>query len=63
MEIIAYTDRLSAQPGEEIRFYVSTTSAAYDVAIIRHNHFFDTPNPARDTVIPSSLNPKYEGRQ
>ena len=63
MEIIAYTDRLSARPGEEIRFYVSTTSAAYDVAIVRHNHFFDTPNPARDTVIPSSLNPKYEGRQ
>ncbi len=63
MEIIAYTDRLSARPGEQIRFYVSTSCASYEAAIIRHDHFFDTPELARDTVISSPLNARYAGRQ
>lgn len=62
MQIIAYTDRLSARPGEQIQFYVSTASSSYDVAIIRYDHFFDTPEPARDMVIPSPVNTKHEGR-
>lgn len=62
MEIIAYTDRLSARSGEQIQFYVSTESSSYDVAIIRYDHFFDTPDPVRDMVIPSPVNAKHKGR-
>ena len=62
MDIIAYTDRLSARPGELIQFYVSTRCSTYEVAIIRHDHFFDTPDPARDTIIPSHLNKRHDGR-
>ena len=62
MDIIAYTDRLSARPGELIQFYVSTRCSTYEVAIIRHDHFFDTPDPERDTIIPSNLNKRHDGR-
>ncbi len=62
MEVIAYTDRLSARPGEQIAFLVSTTQPSYDVAVVRLDRFFDTPDPAKDTVIPSAVNGNHPGR-
>ena len=63
MEVIAYTDRFSARPGERISFLVSTEQPTYDVAIIRHDRFFDTPDPAKDTVIASPINGRHPGRR
>jgi len=63
VEIIAYTDRFSARPGEQVSFMVSTAQPSYDVAIIRHDHFFDTPNPDADLVIDADVNKSFPGRE
>jgi N,N-dimethylformamidase len=62
VEVIAYTDRFSARPGERIDFLVSTERPSYEVAIVRHDRFFDVPDPARDTVIASPVDGTHPGR-
>lgn len=62
MEVIAYTDRFSARPGERVSFLVSTEHPTYEVAIIRHDRFFSDPEPSRDTVIESPVNGSHPGR-
>ena len=65
MGIVGYADRLSVQPGETIRFMVSSQLAEYQAAIVRLIH--GDPNPRgpgiKEAVIDTPVNGEYAGRQ
>jgi N,N-dimethylformamidase beta subunit-like protein/concanavalin A-like lectin/glucanase superfamily protein len=64
-ELTGYTDRLSAAPGDTIRFMVSTDQPTYEAAIVRVIHA--DPNPAgpgyKEEVINTPVNKQYAGRK
>ena len=63
--IVGYADRLSVQPGETIRFMVSSELPRYRADIVRLIH--GDANPAgpgiRETVIDTPVSGDYEGRR
>ena len=63
--IVGYADRLSVQPGETIRFMVSSELPRYRADIVRLIH--GDANPAgpgiRETVIDTPVSSDYEGRR
>ena len=62
--LIGYADRLSVQPGENIRFMVSSDQPQYRVDIVRLIH--GDPNPKgpgfKEQVIEATVNRTYPGR-
>lgn len=64
MDLVGYADRFSAQPGESIRFMVSSTRDRYRADLVRMIHG-DT-NPAgpgfKEQSIPSAIDGEYPGR-
>jgi N,N-dimethylformamidase len=62
--LIGYADRLSVQPGENIRFMVSSHQPEYRVDIVRLIH--GDPNPKgpgfKEQVIDATVNRRYPGR-
>ncbi|MCD6033255.1 MAG: subunit beta of N,N-dimethylformamidase, partial [Thermomicrobiales bacterium] len=64
MKIVGYGDRWSVQPGETIRFMVSTAEPQYVARVVRLIHG-DT-NPAgpgyKDRPVAAAIEGEYEGR-
>ena len=64
MKIVGYGDRWSVQPGETIRFMVSTEAPHYDARVVRLIHG-DT-NPAgpgyKERPVASTIEGQYQGR-
>ena len=65
MKIVGYSDRLSAQPGERIRFMVSCEHPAYRADVVRLIH--GDPNPRgpgiKEEVVPTPIDGEYTGRE
>ena len=63
--IVGYADRLSVQPGETIRFMVSSEEPRYQADIVRLIH--GDANPAgpglKETVIDTPVSGEYDGRR
>ncbi len=64
MQIVGYADRLSVQPGETIRFMVSTEHPTYGADIVRLIHGDENPQGPgfKEEVIDSEVNSQYTGR-
>jgi N,N-dimethylformamidase len=64
VRVVGYADRLSAAPGETIRFHVSATEPAYRAEIVRLRHGDTRPYGAgiRETLIAATVNGEYAGR-
>ena len=64
MEIVGYTNRLGAQPGESIRFMVSCREPSYRTDIVRLIHGDDNPKGPgfKQQVIDTKINGEYRGR-
>jgi N,N-dimethylformamidase len=62
MEVIGYTDRLSATAGETVQVKVSTAQTTYRADIVRLRRPFRRADPANDQVIESDVNGEYPGR-
>ncbi|MGW4031712.1 N,N-dimethylformamidase beta subunit family domain-containing protein [Streptomyces sp. NPDC004838] len=62
-ELIGYTDRWSAAPGDSVRLMVSASAASIDVNLVRLRH--GDPNPAgpglRADPVPSPVDGRYPG--
>ena len=65
MKLVGYTDRLSVQPGQTIRFMVSAEAPSYEARITRLIH--GDPNPlgpgAKQEPLDAAANGVYRGRQ
>ena len=65
MKIVGYSDRLSARPGERIRFMVSCEHPAYRADVVRLIH--GDPNPRgpgiKEEVVPTPIDGEYAGRE
>ncbi|SVE24184.1 uncharacterized protein METZ01_LOCUS477038, partial [marine metagenome] len=63
-EIIGYTDRISAEPGERIPFMVSCESPSYRAEIVRLIHGDPHPDgPGRkEELVDTSVSGNYPGR-
>jgi N,N-dimethylformamidase len=65
MDVVGYSDRLSARPGETINFMVSCRAAEYEASLVRLIH--GDPNPLgpgfKATEIDSAMNGRYRGRE
>ena len=63
--IVGYAERLGVQPGEAIRFMVSSEGARYRADIVRLIH--GDPNPAgpgiKEIVVDAPVNREYTGRR
>ena len=57
MTIVGYTDRLSAAPGEEIRFMVSCERPRYDVRLVQLIHGDTNPEGPgfKQRLVPSAI--------
>jgi len=65
MDIVGYADRLSAAPGDVVRFMVSTIAPRYEASIVRLIHG-DTQQPGpgyKDEPTPSTVDGQYVGRE
>ena len=64
-ELIGYSDKFSAAPGEKLAFKVSTDLARYDVAIVRLIHGDENPaGPGfKEEVVPTPVDGPYPGRR
>ena len=64
MKIVGYTNLLSAQPGESIRFMVSCREPSYRADIVRLIHGDDNPKGPgfKQQVIETKINGEYRGR-
>lgn len=64
-ELTGYTDRLSAQPGERVRFMVSTDLPQFDVQMVRLIHADENPaGPGyKEEAIAAPVNGTYPGRK
>ena len=64
-ELIGYSDKFSAAPGEKLAFKVSTDLARYDVAIVRLIHGDENPaGPGfKEEVVPTPVDGSYPGRR
>ena len=65
MKIVGYSDRWSVQPGERLRFMVSTELRSYRADIVRLIHGDDTPGGPgfKDEPIETPVSGEYPGRQ
>ena len=65
MKIVGYSDRWSVQPGEKVRFMVSTELSGYRADIVRLIHGDDTPGGPgfKDEPLETSVSGEYPGRQ
>ena len=65
MKIVGYTDRLSVQPGENIRFMVSCGHETYRADIVRLIHGDDNPlGPGfKEEPVGTSVDGQYSGRK
>lgn len=64
MGVVGYADRLSVQPGETIRFMVSSELPEYRAEIVRMIHGNDNPiGPGmKETLVNTPVNRAYPGR-
>ena len=64
LSVIGYADRLSIQPGETIRFMVSSEHSQYRADIVRLIHADRNPNGPgfREEEITSSVSGDYSGQ-
>ena len=64
MQVVGYTDRLSAAPGESIQFMVSCKSSAYRVDIVRLIHGDTHPDGPgfKEEEVEAPVNREYQGR-
>jgi N,N-dimethylformamidase len=51
MKVMGYLDRWSVQRGDKLELKVSATTPDFRVDIVRFDHFFSEPKPARDQVV------------
>src|SRR5689334_14859702 len=65
MELLGYADRLSAAPGERVRFMISADVPAYDLQIVRFVGADHRPHgPAfRAEAVATPANGRYAGRR
>ena len=65
MKIVGYTDRLSVQPGERIRFMVSCEEPTYDADVVRLVHGDENPlGPGfKEEYVRTSVDGQYTGRK
>ena len=65
MRIVAYTDRLSVQPGETINFMVSCELPRYRADVVRLIHGDTNPNGPgfKEEPIETSVSGEYQGRK
>ena len=65
MKILGYTDRLSVQPGESLKFMVSCQSSTYRADIVRLIH--GDPNPQgpgfKEELVQTPVSGEYPGRE
>ncbi len=63
--IVGYADRLSVQPGETIRFMVSSEAPQYRADIVRLIHGDANPNGPgfKETLVDTPANGDYAGRR
>ena len=65
MTIVGYTDRLSAAPGEEIRFMVSCDRPRYDVRLVQLIHGDTNPDGPgfKQRLVPSAIDGSRPGKR
>ena len=65
MKIVGYSDRWSVQPGETVRFMVSSEPSTYRADIVRLIHGDETPGGPgfKDEPLETSISGEYPGRQ
>jgi N,N-dimethylformamidase len=65
MEVVGYSDRLSARPGEAIRFMVSCSAPEYEAALVRLIHGDINPlGPGfKEEEIRSDMDGRHRGRE
>lgn len=65
LRLVGYTDRFSVQPGERIRFMVSSDQPRYRMDIIRLIHGDSNPKGPgfKEEVVKASINGVYPGRK
>src|ERR1700722_7385467 len=63
--IVGYTDRLTVQPGEKVRFMVSCDFPSYKAEIVRLRSadFRPIGPPRKEKVFPSKIAGRYKGRK
>ena len=64
MNLVGYTDRLSAAPGDTVRFMVSSQHPRYRADLVRLIHGDESPaGPGfKERDVPSAMNGEYPGR-
>ena len=64
MNLVGYTDRLSAAPGDTVRFMVSSQHPRYRADLVRLIHGDESPaGPGyKEREVPSAINGQYPGR-
>ena len=65
LRLVGYTDRFSVQPGERIRFMVSSDQPRYRMDIVRLIHGDSNPKGPgfKEEVVKASINGMYPGRK
>src|SRR5262245_26136146 len=65
MGIVGYADRMTTQPGDAVKFMVSSRSPRYRVDIVRIVHGDANPKGPgmKETVVDTSTNGEYAGKQ
>lgn len=65
MKIVGYSDRLSVQPGQNIRFMVSSESPTYRTEIVRliHGHANPQGPPVKEEPVATAVTGEYRGRR
>ena len=65
LRLVGYTDRFSVQPGERIRFMVSSDQPRYRMDIVRLIHGDSNPKGPgfKEEVVKASINGVYPGRK
>src|SRR5216117_3565924 len=65
MGIVGYADHLSAQPGDSIKFMVSSQAPHYRVDIVRIIHGDANPKGPgiKESIVETSSNGEYAGKQ
>ena len=65
IELIGYTDRFSAAPGETIRFMVSTDLSHYETTLVRLIHGDENPDGPgfKEEVVASNISGNRRGRK
>jgi N,N-dimethylformamidase len=64
MKVTGYADRISVQPGEVVRFMISSNQARYRLDLVRLIHGDESPTGPgfKEEVIDTPINAEYPGR-